>query len=83
MAGPLHWQTKTQEQRFLNHMSERGMEEFTRTEFIELLLHTVKDEIWGMSDGDIEDLADQFGMEVESFKHGTFFVKNTLDNDDN
>ena len=71
-----------QERRFIQHMKERGMENFTRREFIELLLHTIKDEIWGMSDGDIEELADQFGMEVESYKHGTFFVNNTIDNDD-
>jgi len=42
---------------------------------VEHLLEVIEMEVWGMADGDLEELADQFGIKAESFKHGIFFVK--------
>ena len=61
-------------------MKERELEEFTRRELVEHLLEVIEMEIWGLADGDLEELAGQFGIKAESFKHGIFFVK-SLDKD--
>jgi hypothetical protein len=70
-----------QERRFKKQMEESGREEFTRRELVEHLLEVIEMEIWDLADGDLEELAGQFGIKAESFKHGIFFVK-TLDKDD-
>ena len=62
-------------------MPAKSATEYTRRELIEELLEVIEMEIWGMADGDLEELAGQFGVKAESFKHGIFFVK-TLDKDD-
>ena len=62
-------------------MSAKSATEYTRRELIEELLEVIEMEIWGLADGDLEELAGQFGIKAESFKHGIFFVK-TLDKDD-
>lgn len=59
-------------------MPAKSATEVTRRELIEDLLDIIEMEVWGMSDGDLEELADQFGIKAESYKHGTFFVK-TID----
>jgi len=61
-------------------MKERELEEFTRRELVEHLLEVIEWEVWGMADGDLEELAGQFGIKAESFKHGIFFVE-SLDKD--
>jgi hypothetical protein len=62
-------------------MPAKSATEYTRRELIEELLEVIEMEIWGLADGDLEELAGQFGIKAESFKHGIFFVK-TLDKDD-
>jgi hypothetical protein len=70
----------TQERRLKKQMEESGREELTRRELIGLILK-IQDGIWDLSDGELEDLAEVLGLDVECFKHGIFFVK-TLDKDD-
>ena len=61
-------------------MPAKSATEYTRRELIEELLNAISVEIWEMADGDLEELAGQFGIKAESFKHGIFFVK-SLDKD--
>ena len=62
-------------------MPAKSATEYTRRELIEELLEVIEMEIWGLADGDLEELAGQFGIKAESFKHGIFFVE-SLDKDD-
>ena len=56
-------------------MPAKSATEYTRRELVEHLLEVIEMEVWGMEDGDLEELADQFGITAESFKHGISFVE--------
>ena len=62
-------------------MSAKSATEYTRRELIEEFIDVINNGIWDLSDGELEDLGEVLGYDVNCFKHGIFFVK-TLDKDD-
>jgi hypothetical protein len=64
-----------QERRLIKQMEESGREQLTRRELIEGLIDVINDGIWELSDGELEDFAEEWGLDVKCFKHGIFFVK--------
>ena len=61
-------------------MPAKSATEYTRRELVEHLLEVIEMEIWGLADGDLEELAGQFGIKAERDPLGIFFVK-SLDKD--
>jgi len=61
-------------------MSAKSATEYTRRELIEEFIDVINNGIWDLSDGELEDLGEVLGYDVNCFKHGIFFVK-SLDKD--
>ena len=61
-------------------MPAKSATEYTRRELIEEFIDVINNGIWDLSDGELEDLGEVLGYDVNCFKHGIFFVK-SLDKD--
>jgi hypothetical protein len=53
-----------QERRLIKQMEESGREQLTRRELIEGLIDVINDGIWELSDGELEDFAEEWGLDV-------------------
>jgi hypothetical protein len=63
-------------------MPAKSATEYTRRELIEELLDVINMNIWDLSDGELEDLGEFLGYDVETKKHGIYDVQNLTNSDD-
>ena len=62
--------------------AESANEYYTRRELIEEFIDIIMMNIWDLSDGELEDLGEFLGYDVETKKHGIYKVENLTNSDD-